>query len=283
MQSIQSRAKTDRLDSRGLGLYALAQTLPVYPLKSEFVAHLDQLLSARRGIAGAISSLEQQLQELPHAATPLRESIQALKAQRAELDRQITALTCTASPPGDSSGPPHSGDFQAQRPATQAVESVEISPLAQPELTPETLQRAMAGLQQIPGIGPVTAATLASCLHSRHFSHRDQFVAYCGLDVGVIRSGQRQGERGLTKQGDAELRRLLYLCAQASVRTKGSPFQAQYERELAKGLSKVAALCAVARKLARLCWSVVKHGSDYDPARVYQQSATKNSRPASRP
>jgi transposase len=131
--------------------------------------------------------------------------------------------------------------------------------------------QAVKELQKVPGIGPVVAATLVSRLTARSFGHSDQFVAYCGLDVRVRQSGKKSGQLGLSKQGEAELRRLLYLAAQASLRAKGSPFKAQYEKERAKGLSSTAALCAVARKLARLSWSLVTHGSTYDPDRVYQQ------------
>ena len=74
-------------------------------------------------------------------------------------------------------------------------------------------------------------------MQSKAFPHPDAFVAYCGLDVRVRDSGQRRGHRTLTKQEDAELRRLLYLSAQASLRSAQSPFKAQYERERAKGLS----------------------------------------------
>ena len=71
------------------------------------------------------------------------------------------------------------------------------------------------------------------------------------LDVQVRASGARQGDRGLSKQGNAELRRLLFLCAQASLRAQHDrTFRAQYERERTKGLATTAALCAVARKLA---------------------------------
>ena len=81
--------------------------------------------------------------------------------------------------------------------------------------------------------------------------------------------GKRVGQRRLTKEGDAELRRLFYLAAQANLTCKQSPFKEQFERELEKGLSKTAALNAVARKLARVCWSLVKHGGAYDPRRVH--------------
>jgi transposase len=234
LRSLGSRAKTDRLDARGLALFAATRTkaeaLRPYPLKSPEVEQLDQLLTARRGVTAALTRLKQQLQELPHAATVLSAAVVGLQAQQQELDREIARLA------GDK------------------------------ERFPTT-----ATLQEVPGVGPVISAAVASRLTSHDFARGDQFVAYIGLDVGVIRSGQRVGERGLTKEGDAELRRLFYLAAQANLRIRHSPFREQYERERAKGLSTTAALNAVARKIARVCWSLVKHGGKFDPARVHQQ------------
>lgn len=230
LSSIQSRAKTDRLDSHGLALYALSVPLHCYPIKSEAVDQLDQLLAARRGIAQALARLGQQRAELPYAADALLPALQALETQRTALDKRIAAMTAdtTAFP-------------------------------------------AVAALDAVPGIGPVTAAAVASCLHTKAFSHPDAFVAYIGLDVRVRDSGRRSGKRALSKQGNPELRRLLYLCAQANLRVADSPFRGQYQRELAKGLPKTAALCAVARKLARLCWSLARHSTTFDPDRVYRQ------------
>jgi hypothetical protein len=91
-------------------------------------------------------------------------------------------------------------------------------------------------------------------------------------------SGERRGKGRLAKSGDAELRRLLFLAARASLRSPTSPFRAQYERERAKGLAPTAAVCVVARKLARLCWSLWKHQTKYDPQRVYQQPAASGGR-----
>ena len=128
----------------------------------------------------------------------------------------------------------------------------------------------MAQLLKVPGIGKLTAAAVTARLESKQFAHPDAFVAYIGLDVTTRQAGKRAGKQGLSRQGDAELRRLLYLCAQASLRADASPFKLQYARERAKGLSSTQALCAVARKLAKLCWSLHAHGSVYDPKRVYQ-------------
>jgi transposase len=236
LYSIQTRAKTDALDSHGIGLFALCRPLPVYPLKSPAVEQLDQLLSVRKSLSASLASFGLQARELPHAAASLEPVIAALQAQKDEVDKQIAQLTSSE------------GEFSIA-----------------------------AELEKVPGIGKVTAATLASRLAGHTFGHSDQFVAYCGLDVGVRQSGKKNGQTGLTKQGDGELRRLLYLAAQANLRSKHSPFKAQYERERAKGLSSTAALCAVARKLARLAWSLHKHRTPYDPNRVHQQNLPTNS------
>ena len=129
-------------------------------------------------------------------------------------------------------------------------------------------------LLAVPGIGAVTAAALASRLAFRTFPGPDQFVAYIGLDVSVRQSGRYQGKSKLTKQGDAELRRLLYCCAQANLRIKDSPFRAEYERARAKGLPTTAALNVVARKLAKVCWAMVHYGSSYDPSRIGYKAKT---------
>ena len=57
LKSVQDRAKTDKLDARGLALYALAFDLKPYPLKSEMHEEMDQLLSARKGLSQSLSEL----------------------------------------------------------------------------------------------------------------------------------------------------------------------------------------------------------------------------------
>jgi transposase len=229
LQSLQSRAKTDKLDARGLAQFALSRKLGPYPVKEEALDMVDQLLSARKGISNSISRLQLQANELPFAKEVLQEAISSLEAQLKSLDKKIAAQT-------------------SKEPKLAIAKK----------------------FRKVPGIGAVTAAAVASRLAAKSFAHPDQFVAYIGLDIDIRESGNRKGQRGLTHQGDAELRRLLFCCAKSSLRAKNSPFKAQYEREKAKGLPKTAALCAVARKMAKLCWSMHKHNADYDPDRVYQ-------------
>ncbi len=143
----------------------------------------------------------------------------------------------------------------------------QIASLCQTTPTFEAAKR----LQSVPGIGPVTSAAVTSRLTAKGFAHPDAFVAYCGLDLRVADSGEKRGKRTVSKRGDAELRRLLYLAAQSNLRCKFSPFRDQYERERAKGLSSTAALVVVARKLAKVCWSLHKRGGTYEENRVNVQ------------
>ena len=232
LNSLQTRAKTDEVDSRGLALFAatrpLTKALHPYPINPPNVEQINQLLTARRGIVEAMAALRQRKDQLPYACEALGQAIEGLNTQLKELDKQIETLSCSSF---------------------------------------EEVKK----LQAVPGIGPVTAAAVVSRLKSRNFSDSDKFVGYVGLDVKILQSGKRKGQRGLTKQGDAELRRLLFLCARSSIQAKGSPFRMQYERELAKGMSKTAAICAVARKITRLCWAMVHNGTEYNPERVYSQ------------
>jgi len=228
LRSLQSRAKTDKLDARGLALFGLSRPLAQYPVKEEALDTIDQLLSARKGLSHSITRLQLQSNELPAAKEVLDKAITLLKTELKDLDKLIAGRTAS-----------------------------------------EPKMAAAKELRKVPGIGAVTSAAICSRLANKGFARPDQFVAYIGLDIAVHESGTRKGKRGLTHQGDAELRRLLYCCAQASLRAKGTPFNAQYERELAKGLPTTAALCAIARKMAKLCWALYTHKAKYDPSRVY--------------
>lgn len=117
--------------------------------------------------------------------------------------------------------------------------------------------------QQIEGIGPVTSAALTMAFHRGAFSSSDAFVAFLGLDVRVRDSGKLRGRRKLTKAGDPELRRLLYLAAMQAKRQPA--WHAFYERHLERGLKPVQALNVLARKLARVAFALMKNETDYVP------------------
>lgn len=109
--------------------------------------------------------------------------------------------------------------------------------------------------RSIPGIGPLNAAALTAAFHRGTFASSDAFVAFLGLDVRLRESGRYTGQRKLTKRGEAELRRLLY-CAAQPARCYPT-FEQYYQRQLDKGLPRIAAKVVLARKLARIAFTLM--------------------------
>ena len=117
----------------------------------------------------------------------------------------------------------------------------------------------------IPGVGPMSSLALVSLFHRHDFHSADAFIAFMGLDVRVRDSGTFRGRRKLTKRGDPEVRRLLYNAAMAACR---QPAWKSYYRSLRdRGFSGTAALVALARKLARVCYALLKQQTSFDPGR----------------
>jgi transposase len=115
--------------------------------------------------------------------------------------------------------------------------------------------------RSVPGIGPINALALVTCFHRGTFQRVDQFIAYLGLDVRVRDSGRMRGKRKLTKRGEPEMRRLLYMAAWSFARNP--KFRPLYEQMRSRGLSSTAANTAMARKLARIAFALLKKGEDF--------------------
>ena len=113
----------------------------------------------------------------------------------------------------------------------------------------------------IPGIGPVNAAALTATFHRGAFAGSDAFVSFIGLDIRQRESGSFKGKRKLSKCGEAEIRRLLFCAAQPA--RSYHRFDRYYLKQLEKGLSKIAAKVALARKLARIAFALLANQQSF--------------------
>lgn len=109
----------------------------------------------------------------------------------------------------------------------------------------------------IPGIGSSNASALVAAYHRGSFAGSDAFVSYLGMDVRIRESGYYRGKRKLTKLGEPELRRLLF-CASHPARHYHR-FAEYYQKQLDKGLCKIAARVILARKLARIAFTLMRN------------------------
>ncbi|MFN7219283.1 MAG: IS110 family transposase, partial [Burkholderiales bacterium] len=116
------------------------------------------------------------------------------------------------------------------------------------------------------GVGKVVAPSLVNALERLPLKSADAFVAFTGLDPRPDESGRYRGKRRLSKRGPSELRRLLYVAAMSARKTK--TWKPIYEHYRAKGLSSTASLVVIARRLARVAWSMYTNNTPFDPTRI---------------
>ena len=109
--------------------------------------------------------------------------------------------------------------------------------------------------------GPLNAAALVAVFHRGAFAGSDAFVAFIGFDVRLRESGKYKGKRKLTKCGESEIRRLLFCAAQPA--RCYALFDNYYQQQLTKGLSKIAAKVILARKLARIAFTLLTNEQSF--------------------
>jgi transposase len=229
-QSLGVRGKTDLNDAQ-----AIAQMLSerharkrCRPWTPGTAAQqlLDALLRRRATLAVHRRSILQATEDIEQLAEPLANAKRAIDALIDALDTQI--LECV-----------------------KADEAIAL-----------TYQR----LDAIVGVGPQTAALLANLMHRIRFANSDAIVAYSGFDPRPNDSGTHRGRRRITKRGPPEMRRLLFLAAQAAAKSKA--LRPVYEAIRAKGFSTTQALVILARKLLRVAYSIWKTGQPFDSRRL---------------
>ena len=142
----------------------------------------------------------------------------------------------------------------------KAVAAIDKAILRRLKEEPE-LARHADMLKDIPGIGPVVSAALATLLSRHPFASADAAVAFVGLDPRPRESGTWRGQRKLSKRGPTEIRRLLYVAAMTTARNVA--MRGEIDRHKAKGLSATAIYNIIARKLLRTAWSMLKHQTPF--------------------
>lgn len=122
-------------------------------------------------------------------------------------------------------------------------------------------------LEQIPGIGVLGATMLASILgNGGGFKNGRHFAAFLGLTPRQHSSGSKERLLGISKGGDTYVRSLLVHGARAVIcwSTKKEDKRSRWIKELRGRMSYNKAAVALANKIAKTAWAIIKEGSIYN-------------------
>jgi transposase len=232
------RVKTDRVDARILAHYGAERNPPTRPPLAAEVSHLDSLLKRRDDLEQALHKERTRLTESagrPGMSPKVRESFQqvidALEQALAEIAQAIDELCQSHTP------------FQHNR------------------------QRLLA----LPGVGPkVVLPLMVKLLQWQNLTggagDAKGLTAFVGLDPQPYESGRSvRKQPGISKMGDHELRRLLYMGALGGVRGQ-NPLKPFYDRLVGRGKAKKVALVAAARKILTWAWTIFSRQTEWNPA-----------------
>lgn len=122
-------------------------------------------------------------------------------------------------------------------------------------------------LQTAPGVGPIVALTVMATFSDVHrFPTAKHAASYAGLVASTFDSGERVQHGHITKRGSNELRAMLCEAAHHA-RRPTNPLQPYFASLCARRGYKMA-IVAVAHRLCRILYAMLRHGRDFDVTRL---------------
>jgi len=120
-------------------------------------------------------------------------------------------------------------------------------------------------LAEVPGIGPITALSLALTVDPGRFTSGRHFAAWLGLVPKEHSTGGRQRLGGISRAGNERLRQLLVLGATAVIQhaKPGSKSASAWLLALLERKPRKLAAVALANKMARIVWAMMATGEAY--------------------
>ena len=221
-----SRAKTDKADAKLIARYAAHLQPPLWIPPPPTIRQLQALV---RRVEHLQEMIQMENNRLETAAQPIQSSINSVLATlKTELETTRQAIKNHINNDPDLK---KRGDL----------------------------------LDSIKGIGDATIPYLLIAFSEhRQFTKAKQVVAFAGLAPSLRESGQWRGNTHIAKNGDAALRKALYMPALVAWRHNRA-IQTFCQRLKMNGKNGKAIVCAAMRKLIHIAFGVLKSGIPFDP------------------
>jgi transposase len=251
------RGKNDRNDAEAICEAASRPSMRFVPVKSAQVQAEAMDLSAR-------DLLIRQRTQLVNAVRGHAAEFGVIAAKGiAQVEPLLTKIADTDMPQAAKETLAHLGRVVAQLDAQLAELDRRLA--ARHKANPVS-QR----LAAIPGVGPVTALTVAMTIDPGQFESARHFAAWLGLTPKERSTGGRQRLGGISRAGNERLRQLLVVGAMAVIRhaRPGSRMASPWLLGLLERRPRKLAAVALANKMARIVWAMMANGTAYRQQRT---------------
>lgn len=133
------------------------------------------------------------------------------------------------------------------------------------DIANENYKETMELLMSIPAIGLKTAIVLIVISNNfKKFECYKQLIAYVGFSPRIYQSGTSvKGKGHICKMGNSRVRKMLYMCTWSAKKVNKSAIE-MYERLKEKGKPERVIKVAIANKLIKQAFGIVKSGIKYD-------------------
>jgi transposase len=249
--------KNDDRDAEAIAEAATRPTMRFVTLKSEEQLDMQTLHRARDRIVRERTSLMNQLRALllergiivPQGRAKLRLRITNLPAQPCEgLSPRIRVLIEDML-----------ARWEALDDRIAAFDAEFIAEVKQNE--------AARRLTSIPGIGALNATALVAAVgDARTFARGRDLAAWLGLVPRQATTGGKPRLLGITKRGSKYLRKMLIQGARSAlpILSRSSTRLGQWLRSLLARAHSNAVVVALAAKMARIVWALLRHGTTFE-------------------
>lgn len=128
-------------------------------------------------------------------------------------------------------------------------------------------QQTLDRLQTVPGVGPIVALTVLAVFSDvRRFPSAKHAASYAGLVAATFDSGERVQHGHITRRGSSELRAML--CEAAHHAGYRDNAFSPYFRQLCARRGYKMAVVAVAHRLCRVLYAMLRDGTSFDLSKL---------------
>lgn len=231
MESLNTKSKTDKIDSQLLARMGLERNLEQFSLSSKIYRSMRKLTRERMQLVEEKTMIKNQLHAEQNSVDSLEATIDRMKERIKFIEQQIKII------------------------------ETELKQLIKED---EFVSDKVSKLETIPGIGFITTATIiAETQGFANITNIKQLASYAGYDIRLRESGTLKGKTRISKKGNSFIRKTMFMPSLTTIKYSKT-YKQFYDRIEKKKNNGLVASTAVQRKLLGLMFTLWKNDTIFD-------------------